>query len=108
MASQQAAYVALGAAGQTADDGALDLAGDGLHGREVSGAAGREAGFDDVHAQARQLMGDLQLLRCVQAATGRLLAVAQSRVKEDNRHAGIPTIRGHLLYLLVILLILDC
>ncbi len=77
------AYVALGAAGQAADDGTLHLASDGLHGREVARAAGREARLDDVHAQPRQLMGYLQLLRGVQAAARRLLAVAQSGVEED-------------------------
>ncbi len=89
------ADIALGAAGQAADDGALHLAGDRLHGGEISGAAGREAGFDHVYAQAHQLMGDLQLLRRVQAAARRLLAVAQSGVEEDDGYSYVAATRGH-------------
>ncbi len=83
------ADVVLGAAGQTADDGALDLAGDGLHGGEIAGAAGRETGLDDIDTQADELVGDLQLLGSVHAAAGRLLAVAQGGVEEDHGNAGV-------------------
>ena len=44
----------------------------------------REAGLDDVHAQPRQLVGDLQLLLHVQRDAGRLLAVAQRRVEDED------------------------
>ena len=48
-----------------------------------------EPGLDDVDAQARQLMGYLQLLRGVQAAAGRLLAVAERGVEEDDGHTHV-------------------
>jgi hypothetical protein len=48
--------------GQAGDDRSLDLAGDALHGLEVTGRGDREAGLDDVDAQARERLGDLQLL----------------------------------------------
>ena len=45
--------------------GPCDLAGDRLHRLEVAGRGDREAGLDHVDAQARELMGDLELLgRC--------------------------------------------
>ena len=90
------ADIALHAARQAADDRAFDLAGDGLHGLEVAGAAGRETGLDDVHTQPRELVRDLQLLRRVEAAPGRLLAVAQRGVEEDDRLAYVATARRRL------------
>ncbi len=62
------ADVALGATCQSTDDRPLHLTRDALHRREITGAAGGETGFDDVHAQTRQLMSDVQLLRGVEAA----------------------------------------
>jgi hypothetical protein len=47
---------------QAGDHRAVDLAGDRLHGLEVAGRRDREAGLDDVDAQARELVGDLELL----------------------------------------------
>ena len=49
-------------AGQAADDGPVDLAGDRLDRLEVAGRGDREAGLDDVDAEARELVGDLELL----------------------------------------------
>jgi len=74
-------------AGQPGDDGAIRRAyflGDALDGQQVVRAGGREARLDDVHAQAGQLPGDFQLLGAGQAGAGRLLAVAQGRVKDEN------------------------
>ena len=87
------ADVALHAARQSADDRALDLPGDGAHRLEVAGAAGREAGLDDVHPQPGELVRDLQLLRRVEAAARRLLAVAQRGVEEDDRLAYVAAAR---------------
>src|SRR5215213_7878240 len=68
---------------EAADDRALDLTRDRPHGLEVAGRGDREAGLDDVHAQARELMGDLELLARVQRDARRLLAVAQGGVEDD-------------------------
>ena len=59
-----------------------DLARDALHRLEVARRGDREAGLDHVDAQARQLLGDLQLLGRVQRDARRLLAVAQRRVED--------------------------
>ena len=69
-------------AGQAGDDRALDLAGDRLHRLEVAGRGDREAGLDDVDAQPRELVGDLELLGRVQRDARRLLAVAQRGVED--------------------------
>ena len=53
-----------------------------LHGLEVTGRGDREAGLDHVDPQARQLLGDLDLLGRVQRDPGRLLAVPQGRVED--------------------------
>ena len=59
--------------------------GDGLrnfeHGVEVSGAGDRESRLDDVHAEAFQQLGDLDLFDRVQLAAGNLLAVAERGVE---------------------------
>src|SRR3954468_22939887 len=80
-------------AGEPGDHGAVDLAGDRLHGLEVARRGDREAGFDDVDAQARELVGDLELLLRVERDAGRLLAVAQRRVEDDDP-VGVVR-RGH-------------
>ncbi len=70
--------VARHATGQTADDRAFDLAGDGLDGGEIPVADDGEAGLDDIDLQAGQLPGDLQLFAQVHGGAGALLAVAQA------------------------------
>ena len=67
---------------QTADDRAMDLAGDRLDGLEVARRGDREAGLDDVHAEARELVRDLQLLVLVERDPRRLLPVAQGGVED--------------------------
>src|SRR5918997_1942563 len=66
------------------DHGAVDLAGDRLHGLEVAGAGDGEARLDDVDAEARKLMRDLQLLGGVERDARRLLAVSQRGVEDDD------------------------
>ena len=67
-----------------------DRAGDGADRLEVAVGGDREAGFDDVHAEARELAGDLHLLADVQGDAGRLLAVAQRGVEDlDVRHGDL-------------------
>ena len=69
---------------EAGDDRALDLAGDRLHRLEVAGRRDREAGLDDVDAEAGELVGDLELLAGVQRDAGRLLAVAQRGVEDAD------------------------
>ena len=78
-------------AGEAGDHRALDLAGDRLHGLEVAGRGDREAGLDDVHAQPRELVGDLELLGRVQRDARRLLAVSQGGVEDENAVVGHVT-----------------
>jgi hypothetical protein len=59
-----------------------DRVGDAAHGFQVAGAGGGEARLHDVHAQPRQLVGDLQLLLDVEGGAGALLAVAQGGVED--------------------------
>ena len=66
------------------DDRALDLAGDRLDGLEVARRGDREAGLDHVDAEARELVGDLELLAGVQRDPRRLLAVSQGGVEDDD------------------------
>ena len=74
-----------GRAGQAADDRARGppaaMACDRL---EVALAGDREAGLDDVDAEAGELLGDLELLAHVERDARRLLAVAQRGVEDDH------------------------
>ena len=87
--------VVLGAARETADDrrlglrtsldrGLADLGRDGLDGREVVGRGGREAGLNDVDAEARERARDLELLGGVHGGAGRLFTVAERGVEDSN------------------------
>ena len=59
-------------------------AADLLHGAEVARRGDGEAGLDDVHAHADELLGDDELLLGVHGGAGALLAVAQGGVKDVN------------------------
>ena len=79
--------VAPGSAGQAADHraiGGADAGGDALHGVEIAAAGEGETGLDDVHPQTGQLLGDRQLFLQVETGAGRLLAVAQRGVEDQN------------------------
>ena len=71
-------------AGQAGDDRALHRLGDGLDRLEVAVAGDREPGLDDVDPEARELVGDLELLADVERDAGRLLAVPQGRVEDQD------------------------
>src|SRR6202030_185433 len=58
------------------------------HRLEVARGRDREARLDDVHAEPRELLGDLELLGRVERDAGRLLAVAQRRI-QDQYPAGV-------------------
>ena len=72
------------AAGQAADRRAADRAGDLADRLEIAGRSDREAGLDHVDAQVDQRLGDLELLLEIHAAAGRLLAVAERGVENDD------------------------
>ncbi len=75
---------------QAADDGGVaHLGADALHALEVAGARDREAGLDDVDAQAHELAGDLELLLGVHGGARRLLAVAQGGVEDEDAVGGV-------------------
>src|SRR3954452_11898379 len=58
--------------------------GDRADGREVARRGDGEAGLDDVDAEPRELVRDLQLLGLVQRDAGGLLTVAQRGVEDDD------------------------
>ena len=76
--------VAVVGARQRADGRFPDRVGDRLHGFEVAVGAGGEAGLDHVDLQALELAGDAQLLVLGHGGAGRLLAVAQGGVENDQ------------------------
>jgi hypothetical protein len=84
------------AAGQGGDAGTVNLGGDTLHGFEISLGGDGETGFDDVHSEAFKLMGDDELFVGVHAAAGRLLAIAQSGVKDEDLFGWGDYVRFHL------------
>ncbi len=75
---------------EAGDDGTVHGLGDRLDGLEVTVGRDREPGLDDVDAQARELVRDLELLGDVERDAGRLLAVPQRRVEDlDNIHLAL-------------------
>ena len=64
--------------GQAGDDGTPDGRCNRLHCGKVAFRGDGKAGFDDVHAQAVELVRQPQLFLHVHAASRRLLAVAQA------------------------------
>ncbi len=71
-------------AGERGDAGAFYFAGDGADGVEVALGRDGETGFEHVDAEVRKLVSHAELFVVVHGATGRLLAVAEGRVKEDD------------------------
>ena len=74
--------VGLVGAREAADHRPLDRARDRLDRLEVARRGDREAGLDHVDAEARELLGDLDLLLRVERDPGGLLAVAERRVED--------------------------
>ena len=71
-------------AGEAADDRPLDPLGDLGDRLEIAVRGDREAGLDDVDAHLVEELGDLELLLQRHRGAGRLLAVAQRRVENDD------------------------
>ena len=76
--------VAGGGPGQPADHRPLDPLGDFRDRFEVAVGGDRKAGFDDVDAHLVEELGDLDLLLERHRCAGRLLAVAERRVEDDD------------------------
>ncbi len=92
--------VPLVGAGQAADDRPFDRLRDPLDRLEVPRRGDREAGLDHVDAEARELLGDLQLLDRVQRDPRRLLPVAQGGVEDVDavgvgRSVYVGVVRSH-------------
>ena len=68
-------------AGQPGDDGTPNGRRNRLHCGKIAFRGDGEAGFDDVHAQAVELVRQAQLFLHVHAASGRLLAIAKRGVE---------------------------
>src|SRR5262245_4597655 len=76
--------VVLEAARECGDTRAPNVPGDTLHGVEISGGSDRKAGFDDVHTELLELARKAQLFFGVHATTGRLLAIAQRSIENEQ------------------------
>ena len=69
---------------QGADGRILDGIGNQLHGLEITVGTGSKTGFDHVHLQALQLTRNAQFFILGHGSPGRLLAVAQGGVENDQ------------------------
>src|SRR5205814_1004367 len=76
--------VAVVGARERADGRLLHMAGNRLDRLEVAVARCREAGLDDIDTQPLELTSDAQLLVLGHRRPGRLLAVTQRRVENDQ------------------------
>ena len=76
--------VLLPGAGEAADHGLPGALGDLVDGLEIAFGRDREAGLDDVDAHRVEHLGDLELLLVGHGGAGRLLAVAQGGVEDDD------------------------
>ena len=79
-----AADVAIVGACQRTDGGVLDGVGNGLDALEIAVGAGGKAGLDHVHAQAFQLARNADLLVTGHGRAGRLLAITQGGIENDE------------------------
>ena len=69
---------------EPADHRVLGALGDLVHGVEIAVRGDRKAGLDDVDAHLVEQLGDLELLLVRHGGAGRLLAVAQGGVEDDD------------------------
>ena len=61
-----------------------NLLGDGLDRLEIAGRGNRKARLDDIHTELRQGVRHFELFLEVHAASGRLLAIPQRRIENDD------------------------
>ncbi|KAF0129963.1 MAG: hypothetical protein FD148_1651 [Methylocystaceae bacterium] len=76
--------VLLGRARQSRHGGVLDAARHFADALEITGTGDREAGFDNIDAQLVEEIRDLELLFQCHRGAGRLLAVAQGGVENQD------------------------
>jgi hypothetical protein len=76
--------ISSGAARETGDDRALDFASHEIHRLPIAARRDWETGFDDVDPELRERFRDPQLFWLSHAAAGRLLAVAQRGVEDED------------------------
>ena len=76
------------AARECGDHRAADVRGDHADGFGVRLGRDRETGLDDVHAERRELVRQLELLVDPHRKSGRLLAVAQGGVEDRDALGG--------------------
>jgi hypothetical protein len=91
---RRAIDILVAGASQSADDGILDHLADLGHRLEVAIGGDREAGLDDVDTQLIEHFGDLQLFLEIHRRAGRLLAVAQRRVENDDAVLCVARLAG--------------
>ena len=72
------------AARETRDDRAADFASDEIHRLPIAARGDRKPGFDDVDPELRERLRDPQLFWLRHAAPGRLLAVAQRGIEDED------------------------
>ena len=72
------------AAGQTTNGGAVHLFGNRLNSFKVAWAGDGKTCLDDIDTEFFQGVGDLKLLGQVHAGPGRLFAIAECGVKNEN------------------------
>ena len=89
-------HVARTSAGQTGDDGTPHRGRDALYGFEVAIGGDGESGLDHVHAEAVELLGQVQLFRHIHTAARRLLAVTKRGVENGDARPihGLSTSRN--------------
>ena len=92
--------VALDGPRQTADHGVFHHLGDFIHRFEVAGRGDGETGLDHVHAHLIENFSHTQLFLEIHRAAGRLFAVAQGRIKDDDTFVLIGICCGHSVLLL--------
>src|SRR5439155_6044502 len=84
-----------GRARERADHGSVDLPGDRFHGLEITWRRDGKSDFHHVHAERREGLRHLHLLREVHARAWGLLTVAQRGVEHDHPVAGLVPVPVH-------------
>ena len=69
---------------ERADGGVFDGVGNHLHGFKIAVGAGGKTGLNHIHLEALQLAGNAQFFVFGHGSTGRLLAIAQGGIKNDQ------------------------
>ena len=100
IASPQRSMSFVAGARQAAHHGVFGALGDLVDGEEVAFRGDREAGLDDVDAHLVEELRDLELFLMGHGGAGRLFAVAQGGVEDDDAVLLGLWLRGHGKFLL--------